>query len=175
MTGSHFNQTLKQMVDCEIMVNVSIPDSSIIIYVEDGLGYVAYTLNGTLIETMKAVFQKYFDWEKQAIEMGVEISKAIQEFRYINSAFKYGNGEWSFDSSGGFNCSFFSQSKTNHQLVFSFDKLQSNSNQFITHKPENIYLSNSQVLELSKGFDYNFIKEFLQKATKQQSIEDSFN
>ena len=101
------------------------------------------------------------------------IYKRFLEFDKItNKVEVVTTGLWSGDT--GSLTSFFSQSTTNHQLVLSFEKLQSSNNEYITHNPEKIYLSKEQVQEIAKGFDSGYIKSFLEKRTKKQSIEDTF-
>ena len=55
-----------------------------------------------------------------------------------------------------------------------FEKITS-SNEYIDHKPEAIYLTYENVLELKKIISENEISQVIMKINKQKSIEDDFN
>ena len=121
----------------------------------------------SIASPMSAIFEKYFKWEKQAVEMKVEIKKSIKQISNLTAGFTFGSGDWNIDFSSTIGASFFSQSTTNHQLVLSFEKLQSSDNEYITHNLERIYFSKEQVQEIAKGFDSGYIKSFLEKRKSQ--------
>ena len=165
--GQHFNKILKQMVGCDIEMRYDIENESVMLYAEDGIGSICYMYKEAQIDSMSAIFEKYFKWEKQAVEMKVEIEKSIKQISNLTAGFTFGSGDWNIDFSSTIGASFFSQSTTNHQLVLSFEKLQSSDNEYITHNLERIYFSKEQVQEIAKGFDSGYIKSFLEKRKSQ--------
>ena len=68
--------------------------------------------------------------------MSVKLEKTIKDLS-LKGWFKYGNGDWSNSCVNNclFRGLFFSQSESNHQLVFQFGK------EYLNLNPESVYLS----------------------------------
>ena len=90
------------------------------------------------------------------------------------AAFTYGD-EWFWDRSALIVGTFFSRNSQTHELVLQFEKITSRSNEYIDHKPEALYLTYKDVLELKKIISENEISQVIMKINKQKAIEDDFN
>ena len=70
--------------------------------------------------------------------------------------------------------SFFSQNTERHQLVLSFGKIQSCSNEYIDHKPDQLYIDYEEALIIKQLLTQDSIDKSIQEFEKQKSIEDDF-
>tara|TARA_B110000967_G_scaffold128503_1_gene131273 strand:+ start:624 stop:1232 length:609 start_codon:yes stop_codon:yes gene_type:complete len=173
--GYNFNDILGQMVDCNISVKYDQKNKETYIYIANVITTTGYTLSAENVDSMNVMFDKYFKWEEKAIKMSVKLEKTIKDLS-LKGWFKYGNGDWSNSCVNNclFRGLFFSQSESNHQLVFQFGKITHCGNEYLNHKPEGVYLSKEMVSELRKAFSSDFINNTLEKEKSKKSIEDEF-
>ncbi len=173
--GYHYNDILKQMIECDLSVRYDEQTRKTYLYIGEAITTTAYTLEESDVDSLNIIFDKYFKWEKQANEMKVKIEKNIKDIS-LEGWFKYGNGEWSNSKIKNciFRSLFFSQSESNHQLVFQFGKITDYNNEYSDHTPENVYLSKSQVLSLRKGFSKEYLDSILKKQKEKDKVEDLF-
>lgn len=173
--GYNFNDILGQMVDCNISVKYDQKNKETYIYITDVFTTTGYTLSAENVDSMNVMFDKYFKWEEKAIKMSVKLEKTIKDLS-LKGWFKYGNGDWSYSCVNNclFRGLFFSQSESNHQLVFQFGKITHCGNEYLNHNTESVYLSKEMVSELRKAFSSNFINNTLEKEKSKKSIEDEF-
>ena len=173
--GHNFNDILGQMVDCNISVKYDQKKKETYIYLADAITTIAYTLSAENVDSINVIFDKYFIWEEKATKMSVKLEKTIKDLS-LKGWFKYGNGDWSNSCVNNclFRCLFFSQSESNHQLVFQFGKITHCGNEYLNHNPESVYFSKEMVYELRKGFSSDFINNTLEKEKSKKSIEDEF-
>jgi len=173
--GYHFNDILGQMIDCNISVKFDEKNKDTYVYISEAITTAAYTLTAEDVDSINVMFDKYFKWEEKASKMSIKLEKTIKDLS-LKGWFKYGSGDWS--NSGYKKCLFrglfFSQSESNHQLVFQFGKITDINNEYLDHNPDAVYFSKSMVSELRKGFSSDFITNVLKKEKEQKSIEDEF-
>ena len=123
---------------------------------------------------MYIMLEKYLTWQKKAIEMDAEVDKEIGQmntpayFSYYNTTEKHMTGYAVLKTY------FLSQNLDWHQLILKFGIIEDRKNRFISHKPKNIYLDKSQVLEFKKAFDANYLNSFKETMKKQKSIRKLF-
>lgn len=131
-------------------------------------------LNDDDLKTLRANLAKYLQWEKTARQKGVEIQKVLPNSQITAKVgWKFGDD---FYISNGLTVTFtfFSQSKTRHQLVIASNKVYSSGNQFITYKLDSLYLDRDQVVALSKGISPDRIKNAIKDHEKMKANESLF-
>ena len=74
-------------------------------------------LTESQLQSFKNTLNKYLDWEKTAVEKGVEIKKEFPESELSTKVTWTFGDDW-YASSLNMNFKFFSQSKTRHQFYF---------------------------------------------------------
>ncbi len=119
-------------------------------------------------------FEKYFEWEKLAVEKQTTIEKEIPDSK-INTrvVWEFGDDWYSYK---GFTLSFifFSQDANRHQLVLLSNKATS-SNQFVTFQIEGFYFDKSQIQELYDAISEENIEAKIKEIQNQKDMEDLFN
>jgi len=120
-------------------------------------------------ELQEAV-NKYFEWEKTAVENQVEIQKEIRTDA-VDAGFLFGD-EWHFGFDAKINYIFFSQNPNTHQLLIGTSKIQSALNQFIDTKLDYIYLGKPVVTELVSVL--NRYEEAIEALKEKEAVEELF-
>lgn len=139
-----------------------------------------YTLTPTVIllkdttrETLLEYIEKYKKWNRKATQKGVKLEKEIGVLPSTIVSFKLGD-DWQSDYSARIHIIFFSQSTKRHQLIIDIDKLVSRDNEYITWKPEKLYLWWDEVVDFEKAINNKAIKKYINYVKKKQSIEEEF-
>ena len=101
--GYHYNDILNNMIECNLSIKYDETNQVTYFYISETISTVAYSLSKEDVFRLNEIFEKYFEWEKKAIEMKVKLDKSIDDRLFIGW-FKYGNGDWA--NSKNKNCSF---------------------------------------------------------------------
>ncbi|TGL58704.1 hypothetical protein [Leptospira sarikeiensis] len=117
------------------------------------------------------IIEKYLDWELIAKKNKETLEKDIGEVGFY-CLWSQKNGDSHLSSEQKMKISFLSQNKDYHQLVLMFPTVSSERNDYISHKPETIYLDKSNVLALKSIFDDASIGKVLQKIIQTQKAEE---
>ena len=172
--GKTLNEIYGQFLDSSLKLSYDQDTESIGLYTKDILATTVYYFKKDEKDPLIEIIDKYLEWRLTAISNEVKIQKTIDITFNSLAGFTYGD-ELFGDRSANITGIFFSRDKKNHELVLSFDKLVSFSNEFIDHKPENVYLEYEKVLELKKLLSDEKISEVEIDIKKQKEIENLFN
>lgn len=136
-----------------------------------------YLLPMDNIKDFRSVCEKFFEWEKIAIDNKAEITKDIPITIDTLAMWTH-----SFDEDrlgmghGNFKFTFFSQSATQHQLVITTSDIKDElSYNIYPHTLENLYFNRSDVDSLYKEISEENIKKQLEIVKQKQDIESLFN
>lgn len=133
-----------------------------------------YMLSEESLKSLRAVCEKYFEWEEIAIKNEAVIQKEIPIRIEIMALWTTYSGDTCLGV-GELYFTFFSQSATRHQLVFSSTKINDLTNDYRDHTLENLYFNKSEVESLYKDISEETLKNNLDKVKKQQDVESLFN
>jgi len=174
VVGYHFNDVWKSMSDFNFDLRYDIGDDKVYIYIPEYIQTVAYELDKDDRKKLIDIIDKYFEWHQKAIEMEVELEKNIDDVE-LKGYYKLGD-DWHYSCKKSclVRSSFFSQNTTNHQLVFSFGKIQSCYKEYSDHKPDQIYMNYDDVFILKSALTEEKLQAVIKEVEKKKSIEDAF-
>ncbi len=126
------------------------------------------------LKDFRSACEKYFEWEKIAVENKAEIQKEIPIRIKIGAIWTtysddacMGVGELYF--------TFFSQDPSMHQLVISSTKIEDVVSGYDDTKLEDLYFFKDEVEKLYKDISEEKIQSYLNDVKKQQDVESLFN
>ena len=174
VTGYHYNDVWKSMSDFNFDLRYDSSEDKVYIYIPEFVHTVAYELDKEDRQQLIVILDKYFEWQKKAIEMEVELEKNIDDIE-LKGYFKLGD-DWhsSCKKSCLIRLSFFSQNITRHQLVFSFGKINACYNEYSDHKPDQVYMDYDDAVILKGALTQEKLQAVVKEIEKKKSIEDAF-
>jgi hypothetical protein len=142
---------------------------------EDKLNLVTIVLEAENLAELNKYLIKFNEWHTKAKAKKIELSKEIGEFSVNISSFQIGK-EWHIQKTPlKIKASFFTQKVHQYQFVLSFDKIQDQSNEFISYHPDEIYFNANDVELLIKAFDEkNIVEKVNAEMRKKQEINEEF-
>ncbi len=174
--ATRFNSSLGKMFDAKLTLNYSGgKEPYLLLYQKDGITSSAILFDRKDANTLIAAIEKYEKWNALAIKKGVKIEKVIGDLSAKGSSWKVGNSDWRIDITMMARASFFSQSKTWHQLVIYFDKATASTNALLTYKSPAIYFDLKDAIIFKEALRQSSIDKFLRDVDKQNEIESDFN
>ena len=172
---NRFNDVWKQFTDVENNFKYDQSEDLIYMYTYN-YTTTAHLLNKEHREILISIVDKYLEWNEKAISKEVTLEKNIEIDLVVRGVFKAGSDwHWSCERpSNSIIAKFFSQNTERHQLVLSFGKIQSCSNEYIDHKPDQLYIDYEEALIIKQLLTQDSIDKTIQEFEKQKSIEDDF-
>lgn len=174
LKGNQYNDILSQMVECDLEFGYDVKEDKLYFMINETLTLSVFLFTRENRDSVNTMINKYFAWEKKAVDMQVKIEKEIAKRKTSGALFTYDGSEYHGSPKGSFSGLFFSQTKDRHQLVLQFVKIQDRNNQFIDHKVESIYLDKDDVIEFQKAFKQEFIASAIKKIEEKDNIENQF-
>ena len=170
-----YNEMLKNFRDVEIKFKYDQSTDQILMYTYD-FRTTVHILNKEDREIFISMFDKYIEWNEKAISKEVTLEKTIEIDLVVRGVFKsVDDWHWSCERpSNSIVAGFFSQNTKRHQLVLSFGKIQSCSNKYIDHKPDQLYVDYEEALIIKQLLTQDSLDKAIQEFEKQKSIEDDF-
>ncbi|TGK97249.1 hypothetical protein [Leptospira levettii] len=172
---STFVEVLSKFKEEKGYIIYDIKDEAIGLYYVDFIHYNRIFLRNNARLQLLTLIDKYLQWEEQAKKNMDTLEKNIgnvETYCYWNIK----NGEMYKSHKANLNVSFLSQNKNRHQLVLVFPTYNSMSNQFITHKPETLYLEKNSAINLKNLLSDKSVKESISKIIKnQESKKEKYN
>jgi len=118
-------------------------------------------------------FEKYFEWEKTAVQNNVTLNRELPESGFTQQVtWKFG-GDWFYSKNLTLKFKFFSQNEKRHQLVLQTNKAPSTSNQFITYQIEGYYFDKVQAQAFYNAITAENISKELEKIAQKNQVTDS--
>lgn len=170
-----FNDVLKTSDDADYAIKYDDEDDVFFLRIDDWINKAWIHLTRNDIAKLRKNIEKYFEWEKLAVEKAVKLEKDLPDST-INTevTWKFGD-DW--QSAMGLNVYFvfFSQNTTRHQLVLYSSKATSYKNQFITYKMDDLYFDKNQVQQLYNAIKEETLSKQLEEIKKNNEIKNIFN
>ena len=170
-----FNDVLKTSDDADYAIKYDDEDDVFFLRIDDWINKAWIHLTRNDIAKLRKNIEKYFEWEKLAVEKAVKLEKDLPDST-INTevTWKFGD-DW--QSAMGLNVYFvfFSQNTTRHQLVLYSSKVTSYKNQFITYKMDDLYFDKNQVQQLYNAIKEETLSKQLEEIKKNNEIKNIFN
>ena len=136
----------------------------------------AHLLNKEHRKILISIVDKYLEWNEKAISKEVTLEKIIEIDLVVRGVYKsLDEWYWSCNKPSSLIIpSFLSQNTKRHQLILSFGKIQSCSNEYMDHKPDQLYIDYEEALIIKQLLTQESIDKTIQEYEKQKSIEDDF-
>lgn len=156
----------------EILYETDIPKGILLKY---ELTY--YLLPMEFIKDFRFICEKFYDWEKIAIDNKAEITKDIPITIKTMAMWTHSYDEDRLGMGyGNFKFTFFSPSSTHHQLVITTSEIKDElSYNIYPHTLENLYFNKTDVDILYKEISEENIKKQLEIVKQKQDVEKLFN
>ena len=163
---------MEQSRDFHIYYNKA--DSKFAISSDDIMHNLFFSFTWENVESLKLLLLKYQEWEAKAQEMDVTLNKEIGKWNVGPILFGMGDLD-SVQRSMNIKITFISKTSNNHRIVMSYPELQDLNNEWITYKPEKMYLDKDNVKKLLKIFEKSNFEKWNEEQNAQGKIEDMFN
>jgi hypothetical protein len=173
LKAAQYNEVWKNQFASDLLVRYDDTRGRLAFYSDETLTTFVFYLTRSEADSLARRIAKYQKWNRQATEKGVAIEKEIGTVDADFSGWRMGD-EWSVGTSFAFNVSFFSQNTKVHQMVLSFPKLQSRSNEFDTHTAETLYFGWDEAAALAKLLQPGALDAWLAKHKTQKAVEEEF-
>jgi len=118
---------------------------------------------------------KYYEWEKLAVEKQVKLEKELPNSSFITNVTWETLDKWYSSNFLNLNFIFFSQNINRHQLVIYTNKVESTENEYIDWKMEDLYFDKNDVDYLYENIKVESINNFIKKHEEQKNTESLFN
>ncbi|ULQ59688.1 hypothetical protein K7I13_14720 [Brucepastera parasyntrophica] len=151
-------------------------ENSFFFHTEDPLseGWVELTTDD--LAKMRKALQKFFDWEKTALDNKVILDERSIPDSEIESKVIWRFGDVWFSGDGlKTNFSFFSQTEKRHQLVISSNQIMSPPPLVSDFRLKTFYLDSMDAKALYDGISEDRIQEAVAKHETKKKIETLFN
>tara|TARA_B100000427_G_C15365169_1_gene531731 strand:+ start:229 stop:795 length:567 start_codon:yes stop_codon:yes gene_type:complete len=169
-----YNDLLGRFIDTSFSFSYMPDTERLGMYQKSALATSIHVMTLDNRDTLIKIVDKYLEWRETAIENEVKIQKKIEiDFNSI-AAFMYG-GELYLSENGKMYGTLFSRSEKKHELVLTFEELVSTSNEYITHKPDILYIKYEDVLNLKKLISDENIEKVIEEINKQKDVDNLFN
>jgi len=174
LTGSVYDASAQKMSNCNLEFKYNLKKDVVYLMLAEDSVYVGYLFDAEARDSLSNMLDKYLDWQTKAVDMDTEVDKEINKihlaayFNYKNSKEIYTNGYALLKTY------FLSQDIDWHQLILKFGTIEDRHDRFMSHKPKNIYLEKSQVIEFKKAFNTNYLEDFKQSIKKKKNIRKLF-
>ncbi len=169
-----YNSLLKNLTDEEYAIKYD--DESDIFYLRtaDWINNAWIHLSWNDLAKFRKNIEKYFEWEKIAIEQKTELEKQLPDATITTKiTWKYGD-DWYSAKNFVLSFIFFSQSVTRHQFVLTTSKA-TGSNQFVTYKIDGFYFDKNQIQQLYDALNEETLKKQIADFKKAKEKESLFN
>ena len=133
-----------------------------------------FTLDEEALKNLRAVCEKYFEWEEIAVKNNAEIQKEIPIRIKVSAIWTTYSGDACLGI-GELYFTFFSQSPSHHQLVISSTKINDLLSDYRDTTLENLYFNKNEVEALYKEISEDNLKANLDKVKEKQDVESLFN
>jgi len=125
------------------------------------------------LEKLKKNVDKYFEWEKIALEKEVMLEKELPD-SMIKTDVVWTKGEYVYTAEEfELHFKFFSQNPKRHQLVIFSNRVYSKENLFIDFSSKKMYLEDSQVYFLGDNLKKENIKERISEIEKENKEKEA--
>lgn len=170
-----WNDIWETMGDIELNFKYDKSEDKIYMYTY-GYSTVAHLLNKEDRGILISIVDKYIEWNEKAISKEVTLNKRIEIDLVVRGVFKsLDDWHWSCKKpSNSIVAKFFSQNTKRHQLLLSFGEIQSCSNDYMDHKPDQLYIDYEEALIIKQLLTQGSLDKTIQEFEKQKSIEDDF-
>lgn len=179
-TPKIYNDISKRLMEIDGWITYASETDETNIYFKDYFTTVSYKLKSEQRKQLLEVIDKYETWNAMAIKDKITLHKEIGKvpliifFTFGDSLYQARGAILSLTNKNPITFSFFSQDSNRHLLAISSFKLESIDNEYITHKPETLYLDYDDVCFLKNALMEETIKEFLKEVSEQEIIEKEF-
>lgn len=172
---SEYNSIFENLIDKDFQIRYDDENNQFYFYISDWINTAWIVLSKEDLILMCKNFNKYFEWEKLAIEKSTKLGKELPESKIKTKVvWKFGD-EWCNSDGFDLNFMFFSQNTTRHQLVLYSNKVSASRNQFITYKIDGLYFDLYQVKDFYEALDESKLDIQIQKIKSDKEIENLFN
>lgn len=171
----HYNEVWKKQKDATTRIDYDPERDTFDFYIKETLYVVGLTLSRAQANDLIQAIDKYEEWNIKASKKGVTLQKEISQLQSSEFFWRAGKGDWNFGDGSNISTEFFSQNTKKHQLVIFFPKFVSKHNQFLSHRPEELYFNYKEALKLRDALKSEEISKFMVKAKKQAEINAEFN
>lgn len=168
-----WNDFLKGLVSQSMHFSYDNENKVLLWYVDYPISPIAISISDNHRVELLNHIKKYKEWNKKASAKGMKLEKEIGTLPATKVWFKSGN-DWTRDNSGIVHVKFFSQSPQKHQLIIYLEELQSVFNEYVTSKPETLYLWWNEVIALENALSNKAVESYITEVNKKESIEKDF-
>jgi len=167
-----FSEALQKQLEEELTVRYDIEGQNVYLLYKSSIWPVAIKLTQKDRTELLTYIQKYKAWNKKASAEGDKFQKNIGEL-VVRGLWKSGD-DWHGVDEASMTVVFFSQSTKTHQMVLSFEKWQSSSNEYISIQPNEVYIGYENVLALEEAISEAGLKTAVKKRVKEKSVESKY-
>lgn len=170
-----YNSLLKDMIDKDFAIRYDDSENQYYLLIADWMKSAWICLGEQDLARLRSNFEKYFEWEKLALEKSVELNKKLPNSTITTKViWKWGDNFY-FSNNFDVDFTFFSQNANLHHLVITSNKVTSSSNQFISYIIDGLYFNSNQVKSFYKAIDATNLKNKIDKINENKNMEDLFN
>jgi len=169
-----YNSVLKKLDRTEYDIKYSGEEETFFLVTSDIFTKNWVYLSQNDIELLRKTIEKYFEWEKIAIDNRVKIEKIIPNSKIKTGIIWKTGDNWYKSYNILLDFTFFSQTQTLHQLVISSDKVKSLENQYIENKISTLYFYKEDVIILYNALKADNIDMIIKEYNKTKNIEELF-
>ncbi len=170
-----YNDLLKRLDQTDLQLNVRPKHNVVAIYYKDYLSTNCIRISDRNRMVLLDYLGKYIEWNSIALQSGDTIKKEIGQFKYSLSwklADEWFSESFGDEASNGL-VTFFSQNPKIHQVVITFSKSHSYSNEYLTKSPQQLYLDYEQVTSLRNKLALEYIKDKVAAQTAKMEEGDT--
>ena len=169
-----FNDLIKEFSSEEYAIKYDDKDDIFYLRTSDWINNAWIHLTWNDLAKLRMNLEKYFEWEKLAVEKSVKLEKALPNSEISTKVtWKFGDdwySAWYFT----LNFTFYSQNTSRHQLVLTSSKA-TGSNQFVTYKIDGYYFDKKHVQQLYDAINEEALKKQVAEIKKNKEAETLFN
>lgn len=170
-----YNEVMKGLIDADYAIKYEDDDDSFYFQSADWMQTAWILLSKEDLAKLRANIEKYFEWEKLAVEKEAELNKQLPNSAIVTKVIWNSSDEWYTSNGFSLSFTFLSQSKTNHQFVISSNKVTSTTNEFMDYKLEDCYFSKDQVQALYDTINEEAIEKQIAEIKKNKEVDSLFN
>ena len=177
-TGQYnqYNTFLKKLVPKDYKISYEDKENVFYLYMEEFVQDAWIALGTKEMIQLRGTIEKYFEWEKTAIDNKVTLDKEFPDARIKTKViWTSGSNAYTSNPSGlTLVFSFFSQNTQRHQFTVESTEARSVHNSYITYKMETMYFDKLQINELYKAISEENLQKQIKAVEEQKKKEDMF-
>lgn len=165
-------------------LNRSLPTQFFISMDEENPGVAGIMINETIYKALIlideprrnriiSIINKYIEWNKQASANNVNLEKEIDTVNVTDICFSLGNENY-VAYSADIKFSFSSENTKTHRLGIDFEEFHGRQNEFVTFKPQDLYLNYSSAVKLRDALTDESLNKSIANMKKEKAISEQF-